>query len=71
MIVTALKKADRDDSVIVRLAETGGVPAEASVEIEGAGNKLSTVNFLERKPERIAGKIKLGAFKIVTLKLAP
>jgi len=70
VVVTAVKKADRDDSVIVRLAETGGTPAEASVEIEGAGKKVSTVNLLERHPREVKGKIELGPFKIVTARLS-
>lgn len=67
VIVTALKKADRDDGVVVRLAETAGKPAEVSVSIEGAGTKVSTVNFLERGPKPVTGKVKVGPFKIVTL----
>ena len=69
VIVTAIKKADRDDSVIVRLAETGGLPGDASVSIEGRNGKASLVSFLERHPEPVSGKIDLGSFKIVTMKL--
>ena len=69
VVVTALKKADRDDSIIVRLAETGGMPAEASVEIEGAGKNISTVNFLERYARKVGPKVTLGPFRVVTVKL--
>ena len=69
VIVTAFKKADRDDSVIVRIAETGGVPGEATVSIDGSKGKASLVNFLERHPEPVSGKIELGPYKIVTVRL--
>ncbi len=69
VVVTALKKAERDDSVIVRLAETAGQEAEAAVSVEGAGETASVVNFLERKAEPVTGKLALGPFKIVTVKL--
>ena len=69
VIVTAVKKCERDDSLIVRLAETAGAPGEASVSIEGAGGKISVVNFLERDPKPLSGKISLGPWKIATLKL--
>ena len=68
--ITAIKKADRDNSVIVRLAETDGVPGEASISIDGAGDRLSLVNFLERDPKPVSGPIPLGPFKILTVRLA-
>lgn len=70
VVVAAIKKAERDDSVLVRLAETAGQAAEASVAVEGAGSKISTVNFLERGEEPVRGKVKVGPFRIVTVKLA-
>ncbi|MDO8589183.1 MAG: glycoside hydrolase family 38 C-terminal domain-containing protein [Armatimonadota bacterium] len=69
VIITALKKADRDDSVVVRLAETGGEPGEALVSIDGADGRASVVELLERNPEPVEGKIALAPFKIVTVKL--
>lgn len=70
VIVTALKKAERDDSVIVRLAETAGKSAEVSVAIEGAGKKTSLVNYLERNEQPVSGKVELRPFKVVTVKLS-
>jgi len=70
VIVTALKKAERDDSIIVRLAETAGKSAEVSVAIDGAGTKTSLVNYLERYDQSVSGKVKLGPFKVVTIKLS-
>ena len=69
VIVTAIKKADRDDSIIVRLAETGGMEGRASVSIEGAEKMASTVNFLERLDAPVSGDIALSPFKIVTIRL--
>lgn len=70
VIVTAIKKAERDDSVIVRLAETTGTSAEASVRVGGAGSGAELVNFLERHARPVVGKVVLGPFKIVTVKLS-
>ena len=70
VIVTAIKKADRDDSIIVRLAETGGKEGKTSLSIEGAGKMASTVNFLERQDEPVSGDIAIGPFKIVTVRLS-
>ena len=70
VIITAIKKAERDDSLIVRLVETSGKPGEASISIDGAGDSISTVNFIERHPEPVSGKIKLAPFKIVTVELS-
>ena len=70
VLICAIKRADRDDSIIVRLAETGGAPGEASVRIEGAGNHSYLVNFLERHPRPISGPFNLTPFKIVTVRLA-
>ena len=70
VIVTAIKKADRDSSIIVRLAETAGRNGEASVSLQGAGAKASLVNFLERHPEPAPDKISLTPFKILTVRLS-
>lgn len=70
VIVTAVKKAERDDSVVVRLAETAGKPGQASVSVEGAGGKASLVNFLEKDEKPAQDKIELGPFKIMTVKLS-
>lgn len=69
VIVTAVKKAERDDSIVVRLAETAGKKGEASVSIKGAGDKASLVNFLEMDGKPVSGKIAVEPFKIVTVKL--
>ena len=69
VLITALKKADKDDSVIVRLAETEGESGEFSIEIEGAGSNKETVNFIEMDAKPAVGKIAMEPFKIVTVRL--
>lgn len=69
IIITAVKKAEKDDSVIVRMAETAGIAGEVSIKVDGAGHVAETVNFLELDPEPISGKITLEPFKIVTVRL--
>lgn len=66
VIVTAIKKAERGNGVVVRLAETSGRPGSASISIPNAGKKLDLVNYLERHPEPVSGSISLGPFKVVT-----
>lgn len=70
VIITTIKKAERDDSVVVRMAETDGKPGEASVKLEGAGEKATLVNFIERQAEQVSGKIEFSPFKIKTINLA-
>lgn len=70
VVISAIKKADRDDSVIVRLAETDGMEGHASVSLEGAGAVVSATNYLERADEPAGeGPIALGPYKVVTLRL--
>lgn len=84
VIITAIKKAERDDSLVVRLAETNGEPGSASVEIEGAGKVREVVNYLEReagpvedgKVTDVSGQgcpetqqIALSPFRVATVKL--
>lgn len=69
VIVTAVKKCERDDSIVVRLAETAGMPGEASVSIEGAGGQVRLADYLERDEGPAPEKIALAPFKVVTAKL--
>ena len=70
MVVTALKKADRDDSIVVRLAETDGKPGKALVSVDGIAKKAELVNFLERHPVAVDGEIGLSPFRIQTVKIS-
>jgi alpha-mannosidase len=47
LVVTALKKAERDDAIVLRVVEMDGVRAETPVEILGAKRSFRTVNLLE------------------------
>ena len=69
VLISAIKKADKNDSVIVRIVETAGAQGEASVTIDGAGRAVETVNFLELDPQPVSDKIVLDPFKIVTVRL--
>ena len=47
VVVTALKKAEHDDSVVLRVVETGGSRAETPVEFLGRQCRFREVNLLE------------------------
>lgn len=69
VVVSAIKKAYRDSSVIVRLAETNGMVGKASITIEGAGQPIATTNFLERLDQSMVDEtISLSPFKILTVR---
>lgn len=69
VIVTAVKKCERDDSIVVRLAETAGLPGEASVSVEDAVGSVRLIDYLERDEGPAPAKIALAPFKVVTAKL--
>lgn len=69
VIVSAIKKTDRSDAAVIRLAETAGAPAEVLLHLENAGKKTVLTNFLERSPKPVSGKIKLDPWKIITVML--
>lgn len=68
--ITALKKAERDDTVVVRVAETAGRPGEVTLSVDGAGTKAELVNYLERHPQPLQWPLKLEPFKVLTVKLS-
>ena len=69
VLIAAIKKAYKDDSMIVRLAETEGDSGEFSIEIDGAGGNKETINFIETDAQPAVGKIAMEPFKIVTVRL--
>ena len=70
VIISAIKKADRDNSVIVRLAETNGTEGKASLCIQRGGRPVAITNFLERLDQPISGDtVNLAPFKILTVRL--
>jgi alpha-mannosidase len=71
ILMSALKKADRDDAIMVRLAETAGEPGRASLAVHGTEGSVSLVNFLERQARPASGVIPLAPFQILTIRLTP
>jgi alpha-mannosidase len=63
LVVTALKKADHDNAVVLRVVEMDGSKAETPVEFLGHDSSFSPVNLLEESPR--------GAVEQQTLKLKP
>jgi alpha-mannosidase len=47
LVVTALKKADKDDGIVVRLFEADGESAESSITFMGRQRGIRSVNMLE------------------------
>lgn len=63
LVITALKKAERADAIVLRAVEMDGSPAETPVEFLGHDSSFSPVNLLEESPR--------GAVEQQTLKLKP
>ena len=74
LILSALKKAEDTDEVILRFFETKGESTEAKVELFRAIKRLTLVDLLEREVcelpfERNKFGLEVKPFEIVTLKL--
>jgi len=74
LILSALKKAEDSDEVILRFFETTGEATEAKVELFRAIKRLTLVDLLEREEhelpfERNKFSLKVKPFEIITLKL--
>jgi alpha-mannosidase len=74
LIVAALKKAEDDDSLILRFFETCGKPCRARIGLPPAISSAWTVNLLEDVEEEIEIRgnvleMDVGAFEIVSLKM--
>ena len=74
LILSALKKAEDTDEVILRFFETKGEATEAEVELFRVIKRLTLVDLLEREErelpfERNRFKFEVKPFEIVTLKL--
>jgi alpha-mannosidase len=70
LIVTALKKADRDDSIVLRAFEIRGDRANSPVQFLGQNRKLSVVNLLEEpEPGQEGDILQVGPYEISTVKL--
>ena len=74
LILSALKKAEDSDEVILRFFETKGEATEAKVELFRAIKGLAVVDLLEREERELPFTenrfgLKVNPFEIVTLKL--
>ncbi|GAI07942.1 unnamed protein product, partial [marine sediment metagenome] len=74
LILSALKKAEGEDAVILRFFETKGESCHASLQMPGQIKAAKCVNLLEEEESELAiedGKLemKVKPFEIVTLKL--
>jgi len=74
LILSALKKAEDSDEVILRFFETKGEPTQARVEIFREIKRVTLVDLLEREEREVPFTrrgfiLKVKPFEIVTLKL--
>jgi alpha-mannosidase len=75
LIISALKKAEKDDTVIVRFFETKGEKCRATLQVPNQIKSASIVNMLEEYESKLYikdGLLEMDVlpFEIVTLKLA-
>ena len=71
LILTALKKADRDDAIVLRFFEIRGETAETPVRFLGRESSFRAVNLLEedlRTPEQ--NRMRVQPYGISTVKVA-
>jgi alpha-mannosidase len=74
-LVSTIKKAEDDDSAIVRLYDVGGVPEEVEIASFAPFARAELVNMIEQegKPIPMAGKnavrLKVGPYSIETIRL--
>ena len=68
VIISALKVAERDDSIIVRLAETAGTAGSARLRIRGAGPGGVLTDYLERDRQPAEETVSLGPWKVQTVR---
>lgn len=70
LVITALKKADQDDSVVLRVFEIRGEITESPVQFLEQKPKVSGVNLLEEAlPGKEGEMLKVGPYEISTVKL--
>ncbi len=74
LILSALKKAEDSEAVILRFFETTGMITQAEVELFKDIKRLTTVDLLEREEGELPFEgnhfnLEVGPFEIVTLKL--
>jgi alpha-mannosidase len=74
VIVSALKKAEDDDAWILRVYESTGQPATATISLPFAAKTVNEVNLIEweAKPLPLSGTkltVNLGAWEVKTLRI--
>ncbi len=70
LVITALKKADQDDSIVLRVFEIRGEITESPVQFLEQKPKVSGVNLLEEAlPGQEGEMLKVGPYEISTVKL--
>jgi alpha-mannosidase len=70
LVMTALKKADRDGAIVVRVFEIRGDSAESSVRFLGQNRKFRTTNLLEEVgPTQEEDVLRVKPYEIRTVKL--
>jgi len=74
VVISALKKAENGDDVILRFFDIKGEKSTAEIKLYKAPKEVATVDLLERNEENISGKkdaltVEVKPFEIITLKL--
>jgi alpha-mannosidase len=70
LVVTALKKGERDSAVVLRVVEMDGVPAETPVEYLGGRSSFRMANLLEEEARSSEEQtLRLKPFEIRTVRL--
>ena len=70
LVITALKKADKDGAIVLRVFEIRGDTAESPVRFLGQDRKFSAANLLEEAgPMQEEDMLRVGPYEISTVKL--
>jgi alpha-mannosidase len=70
LVMSALKKAEHDDSLVLRFFETEGTATKTGVTLLGRQRDLRETNMLEEElPPPARQSVQVGAYEIKTVKL--
>lgn len=70
LVMSALKKAEHDDSLVLRFFETEGTATKTGVTLLGRQRDLRETNMLEEElPPPVRQSVQVGAYEIKTVKL--
>jgi alpha-mannosidase len=69
LVLSALKKADRDDSIVLRVFDERGQAAETPVRFLGKERTLQSVNMLEEAPGAAMKTLRVNPYEISTVRL--